>query len=98
MSTLATSRARQAPSNELLRQLLDVLSSEPLRTGPLLAKLNIDQRLGEDAVWLLLQRGLVAMGPDSTLRVKDGKHSGAKARGTTPPRCEIRTGVDRRES
>jgi hypothetical protein len=71
MSTSKTDPAREA----LLPQLIEVLREKRLRTGELLQEAKIkDRRAGEDAVWMLLKRGEVIIGPDSTLRLTDDRH------------------------
>ena len=71
MSASKTDPAREA----LLPQLIEVLREKRLRTGELLQEAKVtDRRAGEDAVWMLLKRGEVIIGPDSTLRLTADRH------------------------
>ena len=68
----------------LLRQLLEILGQHRLRTSELLQRANItDRRTGEAAVWTLLKRGFIAIGPDSKLG--DSRTNSC----STPPRDNL---------
>lgn len=58
----------------LVPVLIAKLQERRLRTRELLRAANvIDRRVGEDTVWMLVKRGRVVIGPDSTLRLRDEK-------------------------
>jgi hypothetical protein len=66
---MSTSKTDQTPE-ALLPQLVKALGQKPLRTGELLERAKVtDRRAGEDAVFMLVKRGQVVVGPDSTLRL-----------------------------
>jgi len=54
----------------LEQRLLAILRTKRLRTSELLAEAGVKNRhLGEDTIWLLVQRGEIKIGPDSKLRL-----------------------------
>jgi hypothetical protein len=67
-------------SNHMTELLVETLRSTPrrLRTSELLRVAGVcDRRAGEDAIWLLVQRGRIRIGPDSTLSLTSSDTSHA---------------------
>ena len=76
MTMLVSETAPDELASRLLRVLKTKISrtGESLRTGELLREAKVeDRRRGEDAVWYLVKRGDVVIGPDSKLRVKTAR-------------------------